>query len=333
MKHSSESLEIKEEKIITSLPYPTGWFALGESSELGHGKVLPKKIMGKDLVIFRTHSGIVSALDAYCPHLGAHLGHGGQVKGELLQCPFHHLCFDAQGICSQPNLPKAKSWHVREINGMILVYYSGPNKINPVWEVPNLSSEGWTKPIVHNFHLLTHPQEVVENSVDVSHAAALHGFKSMNLIDKIKTEDHKLNMKYKFRETLDFAGFRQNAPFSEFNITSWGLGYLLIEVSIPVYGLHSRFSLFTSPTEKGYSDLRLVFSACEHFDRKKMHSFLGIFPHSFVSKLIFRVMVKKFITTLKEDFVIWENKQYVSQIFSDGPLLEYRKWAQQFYNY
>ena len=27
--------------------------------------------------------------DAYCPHLGAHLGHGGIINGECIECPFH----------------------------------------------------------------------------------------------------------------------------------------------------------------------------------------------------------------------------------------------------
>ena len=28
-------------------------------------------------------------LDAYCPHLGAHLGHGGIVHENCIECPFH----------------------------------------------------------------------------------------------------------------------------------------------------------------------------------------------------------------------------------------------------
>ncbi|WP_425436809.1 Rieske 2Fe-2S domain-containing protein [Mycobacterium rhizamassiliense] len=39
--------------------------------------------------MYRTKSGLARAIEAYCPHLGAHLGHGGKVLGDELHCPFH----------------------------------------------------------------------------------------------------------------------------------------------------------------------------------------------------------------------------------------------------
>ena len=39
-------------------------------------------------------------VDAYCPHLGAHLGVGGQVEGDCMRCPFHGWEFDGDsGAC------------------------------------------------------------------------------------------------------------------------------------------------------------------------------------------------------------------------------------------
>ena len=34
----------------------------------------------QELVIFRTESGAVKVLDAYCPHMGAHLGYGSVIR-------------------------------------------------------------------------------------------------------------------------------------------------------------------------------------------------------------------------------------------------------------
>ena len=39
----------------------------------------------------------VGVVHAFCPHMGAHLGMGGMVVGNLLQCPFHGWSFDASG--------------------------------------------------------------------------------------------------------------------------------------------------------------------------------------------------------------------------------------------
>ena len=44
--------------------------------------------------------GVVGVLDAFCPHLGAHLGMGGTVEGNALRCPFHGWEFATSGACT-----------------------------------------------------------------------------------------------------------------------------------------------------------------------------------------------------------------------------------------
>ena len=60
-------------------PMPNGWFCVTRSHELNVGEVKGFKFCEKEVVAFRTESGEVSVLDAFCPHLGAHLGEGGCV--------------------------------------------------------------------------------------------------------------------------------------------------------------------------------------------------------------------------------------------------------------
>src|SRR5690554_7382987 len=69
--------------------YPRGWFQIAYSDEVEPGSVHPIRYFGRDYVLFRTESGALSLLDAFCPHLGAHLGYGGRVEGESIRCPFH----------------------------------------------------------------------------------------------------------------------------------------------------------------------------------------------------------------------------------------------------
>lgn len=64
-----------------SLPYPNGWFALCPSSQLKRGQLLSVPFMGNELLVYRTQSGQVRVTEPYCPHLGAHLGYGGQSAG------------------------------------------------------------------------------------------------------------------------------------------------------------------------------------------------------------------------------------------------------------
>src|SRR5690606_7425682 len=80
-------------------PIPNGGFQVAYDDEVAPGDVVPLKYFGKDLVLFRTESGEISVLDAFSPHLGAHLGHGGKIKGEAIECPFHAWQFNTGGSC------------------------------------------------------------------------------------------------------------------------------------------------------------------------------------------------------------------------------------------
>src|SRR6516164_1498442 len=77
----------------------TGWYWLMPSNELGRRTVRPANIFGYELAVFRGEDGTVAALDAYCPHMGAHLAEG-KVEGNQLRCFFHNWCFNASGVCT-----------------------------------------------------------------------------------------------------------------------------------------------------------------------------------------------------------------------------------------
>ena len=82
-------------------PIPLGWYALEYSEQLAVGEVKALHYLGRELVLFRTESGQARVVDAFCPHLGAHLGHGGIVVGENIACPFHGWEFDGTGKCTE----------------------------------------------------------------------------------------------------------------------------------------------------------------------------------------------------------------------------------------
>src|SRR5689334_7336146 len=104
--------------------YPHGWFAVAFSDDLPPGAVKTVHYFGRDVVLFRTESGVLSAVDKTCPHLGAHLG-GGRVEGECLRCPFHAWAFGPDGrVTDVPYAPKippkarAKTWPSDERAGV-----------------------------------------------------------------------------------------------------------------------------------------------------------------------------------------------------------------------
>jgi hypothetical protein len=62
-------------------PFPTGWFRVAASQDLGRCDVRALQYFGQDLVLYRGEDGVPRLLDAYCPHLGAHLGLGRPSPG------------------------------------------------------------------------------------------------------------------------------------------------------------------------------------------------------------------------------------------------------------
>ena len=136
-------------------PIPTGWFCIGWSSDLTQDEVRPIRYFAKDLVLFRTSDGTARVLDAHCPHLGAHLGHGGKIVDDKVVCPFHAWEFDGKGTCTKlpyakkiPAKAKMRGWLVREHSGMILVWHDIDNE-PPTFEVPEfpeIGSEEWSEP-------------------------------------------------------------------------------------------------------------------------------------------------------------------------------------------
>ena len=81
--------------------YPNGWCSGIQSRLLKLNEVKAINVFEKDLIAFRGASGKAYVLDAYCPHLGAHLAVGGTVVGDHIRCPFHGWKFDGTGVCTE----------------------------------------------------------------------------------------------------------------------------------------------------------------------------------------------------------------------------------------
>ena len=71
-------------------------------------------VAGDQVLVTRAGDGAVSVVDPYCPHLGANMIAGGVVKGNCIQCPFHHWSFDLKtGKCADvPYAKKVRQYHL-----------------------------------------------------------------------------------------------------------------------------------------------------------------------------------------------------------------------------
>jgi phenylpropionate dioxygenase-like ring-hydroxylating dioxygenase large terminal subunit len=324
---------------ISLNPFPDGWYVLASSSELKPGQILNRKLAGKEVVVFRTTSGKVAVTDAHCPHMGGHFGHGGVVEGESIKCPFHYFCFDTEGNCtatgykSKPS-PKLKlsAWFSEEKNGFILVYYHNQGK-SPEWHVPVIESEGWTDVIMADRLLNSHPQEITENSVDIGHFSIVHGYENVAQLKELTMAGHYLNTRYAMTRSGGLFG-KFNTLTTEFEVHVLGLGYSFVEVDIPAFKMQTRQFVFATPVDKGQVNLKVGMSIKKSNSLTNLNPLLKLIPLSILSNIVARKAFEAFYSDVAQDFEIWENKIYVTPPVlakGDGPVMQYRLWASQFY--
>ncbi len=157
-----------------------GWYWALPSAKLKRGRVRAITLMGRDLAIFRGRDGNVVALDAYCPHMGAHLAEG-HVEGNALRCFFHNWRFDRTGRCTDipclDNRPseaiRVRSWPVREKYGLIWVW-TGSQARHDVPEVPELAGTAYESALGNCFVKKCHPNVVMINAIDEQHFHTVH---------------------------------------------------------------------------------------------------------------------------------------------------------------
>jgi phenylpropionate dioxygenase-like ring-hydroxylating dioxygenase large terminal subunit len=172
----------------------TGWFMVGWSAQFVAGETTALRYFGEDLVAYRDESGALHVLEAHCKHLGAHLGHGGTVVGDCVECPFHGWRWGPDGsntyIPYQPDRPnkalKLRVYPVREQYGCVFVWHQ-PDGGAPRWELPDISfkfpqfltdPDAYYRPYPEFSRIAenepVHPQIVAENGPDSSHFRYVH---------------------------------------------------------------------------------------------------------------------------------------------------------------
>ena len=330
-------------KAMKGWPYeefPTSWFMVGHSNELTIGDVTPFEFCGEELVMYRTESGAVRVIDAYCPHLGAHLGHGGCVHGEIIQCPWHGWKWDGEGrnveipFKDTPNkAARLRTWHVRERDHMIVVWYDGLGR-DPWWEWPGIPEyhdpEHFYQPTEHpdGTHcygeLRVNPQLPIENSADPMHFAFVHGSDRPARIEVFHTEGEYLRSVFK----IHFGGGKDSTwltPEGEVWGTiegeQWGLGIGVARFEVA--GLTVAQAVAVTPLDHVRSKAWSTIAATrDPASPDEVGGTAGL-------------MMTEQVRQVRRDFFIWENQRYVEKPLFVMPeernYYELRHWFRQFY--
>ena len=317
---------------------PTGWFQVCWSAELAVGDVKPLRYFARDLVAFRTESGVAQVLDAHCPHMGAHIGHGGFVEGEDVVCPFHGWSWSRAGQNTMvPSVGKPITrrslgcWTTHESNGIVWVWHDLAGRA-PLWPGPEDQSgvrEGerfdvWPH-CMHKYpNVRMKPQYVSENNVDIDHLTWVHKAQGPVILENMRVDE------WSFHTDISIVyGYGKErtrlTPDGPVTVVVpahiWGVGYQFTHFPLPDEAISIQAQ---TPIDEDH---------CDMFQTVLVYR--GDAPADSAPEGIAAARVYEQIVQIERDVPIWENMVYRPNAALTAaeakPVGAMRKWAARFY--
>ncbi len=313
---------------------PTGWFQVAWSAEIAVGDVHRMKYFDRELVAWRAQSGQLTVMDAYCEHLGAHLGYGGHVEGDVIQCPFHGWQWNHEGrnVCipyeDRPNRGKRiRTYPVTERNESVYIWHDVERR-EPYFDVPDVfasfsdgtsAGDYYPQMTLYRERLELHPQYVLENGVDFAHFKFVHNTPIVPVFTRHEFDDPVSYVDF----TITFEGDEGQSiddVKSGVEAINGGLG---IAVTKSWGMVDNRTISAITPVDDSTSDVRfMVYIGRTGNDSPKAEAKAQAFGQGVIDQFL-------------ADVHIWSHQRY-----SDPPALTtdenkgfttLRKWANQFY--
>jgi phenylpropionate dioxygenase-like ring-hydroxylating dioxygenase large terminal subunit len=164
------------------------WFAIAWSHEIEPGKLVARRMMEFDVVLWRSQQGVHCWRDL-CVHRGARLSLGSirqdtdPVAGfsECLICPYHAWEYAPSGECiripahpglSPPARARAETFAVEERYGVVWVAPGKPRGSAPEFRLAEQT--GFRTVLAGPYRFRAHGPRVIENLLDVAHLGFVH---------------------------------------------------------------------------------------------------------------------------------------------------------------
>jgi 5,5'-dehydrodivanillate O-demethylase len=159
------------------------WQPFCAASEMDGKWTRSVRLLGENLVLFKTRQGKLGLIGEQCPHRRASFLHGIPTQNGI-RCPYHGWEFNAQGHClNQPNEPDnpafresvaTEAYPVEELGG-VLFAYMGPPELRPLLpRFDGFVAEGAIR-MMGRAVLPINWLQIMENSLDPIHTEWLHG--------------------------------------------------------------------------------------------------------------------------------------------------------------
>lgn len=225
------------------------------------------RLLGEDLVAFRSPDGGVGLVDEHCPHRGASL-YFGRNEDCGLRCAYHGWAFDAAGRCvDMPSEPKGRRFEDRihltaypthESGGIVWTYMGPPDTITPFRDfgTESLAAEHVA---VSRQQTSCNWVQAMEGNLDTAHISHLHQFDGVDDIPDDGSDEpgypsnamswkfwrHDRSPRLQVEDTwygYRYAGIRTTPnDHTHVRVTAYLVPYSTIVASIPFSTGHGMF--------------------------------------------------------------------------------------------
>ncbi|MBS0648399.1 MAG: aromatic ring-hydroxylating dioxygenase subunit alpha [Verrucomicrobia bacterium] len=302
--------------------FPNGWYQVAWSDEVKPKGIKTIHFFGRDFIVVRGEDRKAHIYDPYCPHLGAHLGEGGKVTGNTIQCPFHSWSYNLDsGHCQSipycekiPKRAQLKSYPVIERHGILFMYYHAQQEIpsQDLQNLPELDSNEWVLSKKMTLQCRGILRDVMENIADIAHFKYIHGGDIIPESD-IQIEDNVFHCN--LTNTVTYFGKTLPAK-TKLSVLQPGL--LFVRILSP---MDFMFLSGATPIKK---------------DEFKLNVMIFLRKSNIASRAIKNLLISyELKRQLEEDFKIIANRaQQHASLFcaADGSLVRFRKWYEQFFS-
>ena len=156
------------------------WYVAAWDHEVD--RLLPITVLGDAVVLYRQSNGRVAALEDACVHRKLPLSMG-RVQGDLIECGYHGLRFDATGACVHvpcsdriPRNAAVRSYLIESRYGLLWIWMGHPGRarVGDILQVEHWNEPGWGHTAGDSMSVDCNYLLVTDNLLDPSHVSWVH---------------------------------------------------------------------------------------------------------------------------------------------------------------
>ncbi len=157
------------------------WYVAAKENEVAD-RLVPIKILGENVVLYRKTDGRVAALEDACPHRKLPLSMG-RIKGDQVECGYHGMMFDCTGTCTRapatdrpPSAARVRSYPVEARYGLLWIWMGEAEQADPskIFAVEHWGDPAWGLNQGDGMDIHCNYQYMTDNLLDPTHVAWVH---------------------------------------------------------------------------------------------------------------------------------------------------------------